>query len=186
MRLATLLILLLWPVLAAASGCGLGAAGPEGGEGPVGLDVGMTAPGFKLPRLDQDGDLALHDLRGQVVVMSFWASWCGPCRLEIPALETLHARARADGLAVVGVSLDHRREDAVMFLSSLPSQVTYPMLLDAGNDVGDRYGISNIPMLLVLDRKGRIRSRHLGFRPGSLEGVEAEVRRLLAEPAGGA
>lgn len=176
-RLLPPLLVLL--VLAGCGRSGPSAVDPAGAE--EGTEIGMTAPDFRLPRLDEAAETRLSDYRGKVVLLTFWASWCGPCRSEIPALQDVWARHRESGFAVLGISIDQRRADAAGFLSSLGAPVTYPMVLDTGSDVADRYGISSIPMTLLLDKQGRIRERHLGFRPGALAAVDAEVRRLLTE-----
>ncbi len=148
---------------------------------PTGTKVGESPPNFELPVLSGgSGRLALADLRGKVVVLTFWASWCGPCRMEVPALEKPWKELRDTNATIVGVSIDDDEAAANSFLKLFP--VTYPMLLDAGGrTVADAWGVSSIPATVVLDKQGVVRKRHLGYSPTMLANTLTFVRELEQE-----
>ncbi len=120
------------------------------------LARGLTpaAPGFVLPRLDADGTLDLVSLRGKVVVVNFWASWCIPCRDEAPVLEATWQRYRSRGAVVVGVDVQDLTEEAHRFLRE--TKTTYPQVRDRDNTVYRAYGLTGVPETFFVDRLGRI------------------------------
>lgn len=138
--------------------------------------VGGPAPVFSLPRLD-GGEIRLAELRGQIVVLNFWASWCGPCREEAPALETVWRRYRDAGLVMVGVNIQDREAAARDFL--VQTRSSFPNVVDATGAASIAYGIYGVPETFVIDRKGRIRARQVGAV--SREALVEHVRRALEE-----
>ena len=120
---------------------------------------GEPAPDFRLPALD--GSLRrLSELRGKVVLLNFWATWCGPCRKELPSLESLHQRFSKDGLAVLGVS-DEKADEVRGFLEG--KGITYPTLNDHYAEVFRRYHVTAIPTTLIIGPDGRLRERIEGY-----------------------
>jgi cytochrome c biogenesis protein CcmG/thiol:disulfide interchange protein DsbE len=114
-----------------------------------------AAPGFRLPMLSGGGTLRLHSLRGHVVVLNFWASWCQPCRDEAPIFaEELHRHA-AQGLRVVGVNSQDFESDARRFADKF--HLTYPLVRDGSNDVTTRWGVSGFPATFLIGRDGTVR-----------------------------
>jgi len=135
------------------------------------IERGQIAPDFSLPRIDgTPGAVGLHALRGQVVVLDFWATWCGPCVEEIPVLDALHDAWAPRGVSFVGINSDGAGatdDDVRAFLAA--HRFTYPVVRDGG-EVGERYRLEVLPSILVLGRDGRIRASFIGYTTrGTLE-----------------
>ena len=112
------------------------------------------APEVELPRLNGGGSASLADYRGKVVVLNFWASWCGPCKVESPLLQRWHERLDKQGGLVLGVDVQDISGDARAFVDEF--SLTYPMLRDGPGDLRDDFGILGLPETFVVDRRGRI------------------------------
>ena len=123
---------------------------------------------------------AIADLRGRVVVLDFWATWCGPCRLVAPRLSALQSRLGAQGLTVVGITTDEA-EVAASFAQR--TEMKYPVVVDAQGDTSRAYGIANLPTMFVIDKRGVVRDIAVGFDPSKDGALEQLVKTLLAEPA---
>ena len=136
-------------------------------------DEGRAAPGFRLANLDGD-PVELTDFRGSYVLLNFWATWCPPCRAEIPDLAAFHEESATAGWMVVGINQQERTSDVAGFLDQF--DVTYPQLLDTNGEVSNGYRIGlGMPITFVLDPKGVILRVHVG--PYDLE----QLRALRAE-----
>lgn len=123
----------------------------------------QEAPDVTLPLLSGDS-LRLRDLRGQVVLVNFWATWCPPCRAEIPDLKALHAELHARGLTVVGIALDEQGADVVQpFVDEFA--IPYPIALDDGTAADAFGGLFGLPMSFVIDAEGQVVHRALGVFP---------------------
>lgn len=138
-----------------------------------------TAPDFTLPRLDNQQPVSLSSLRGQVVYVDFWASWCAPCAHSLPALQTLHNELQEQGFEVIAINLDESPQQARRFLQ--PLALTYPVLFDAQKNTPQAYNISGMPTAFLVDRNGHIRSRHTGFRSGDETRLKQQIQQLLQE-----
>jgi len=149
----------------------------------VGTDPGQTPPEFVLPDLDGN-DVTLADYKGKVVVLDLWATWCPPCRKEIPFLVSLYEQYKDQGLVVVGVGLDQGGASVIApFVED--NQVTYPILV-GDQSISQSYKVSGIPMTLMIDRDGLVASKDVGFAP-TMEGeMRARVEELLSRQATGA
>ena len=143
---ALLLALLGWRVADRQASQSL-AAGVEAGDAPA-------APDFTLPNLDGSGDVTLSSLRGKVVVLNFWASWCVPCREEAPRLEAAWQRWRDQGVVVLGIDAQDFRADARSFVAKY--EQTYPNVHDGSGKTLGRYGITGFPETWFVDRDGRL------------------------------
>ena len=144
------------------------------------VDEGARAPELGARTLEGQ-TLRMADLRGKVVIVDFWASWCEPCREEMPVLERLYRRYREQGLVVVGVSVDRTERNARGFLRR--TRVSFPIIHDANHAIANRYSPPKMPSSYIVDRRGVIRHVHEGFRAGDAERMEREVRALLREGA---
>lgn len=141
------------------------------------LDPGARAPEIGLN--DRDGHrVDLASMRGHVIVVDFWASWCEPCADEMPVLEALYTSLHAQGLDVVGVSQDSSAGNITSFLRRV--HVTFPIVHDNGHAVADRYHPSGMPTSFIIDRHGIVRFVHRGYRAADREAIEREVRQLVA------
>jgi peroxiredoxin len=120
---------------------------------------GKPAPDFTLEVLSEQtpgNRLALSDLRGQVVVLDFWASWCGPCRQQAPIIESVYRKFEAKGLRVVGINTSDQPKPALQFLAT--AGLTYPSVVDTTGLVSRAFGADQLPTLVLIDREGVVRS----------------------------
>jgi cytochrome c biogenesis protein CcmG/thiol:disulfide interchange protein DsbE len=121
--------------------------------------IGGKAPLFTLP-LFESGSISLESLRGKVVFLNFWASWCAPCRAEARTLEAAWLKYRDRDVVFVGVDIQDKEEDAREFLREFG--ITYPNARDASGQAAIEYGVWGIPETFVIDRDGRITYKHVG------------------------
>jgi peroxiredoxin len=140
------------------------------------VEVGEPAPNFALKTLGGE-NLRLSEYRGRVVLVNFWASWCGPCREQLPALQELHDRYERAGLKVLAVNVEEDRGEAV----AAAGGYTFPVLLDAEHRVSRRYDIGSMPVTLLIDRDGVLRYAHRGKRGSDNRDYREELRGLLRE-----
>lgn len=143
------------------------------------LDAGDRAPEFAAPSLAGDGTVELSRYRGKIVYLDFWASWCAPCREEMPILERLHKTYASQGLVIVGVSVDREAANARTFASRMG--ITFPIIHDAQHQLAGRFAPPKMPSSYVIDRRGVVRYVHGGFRAGDAAALEREIKLLLAQ-----
>ena len=142
------------------------------------LTVGRSAPDVSLP-LAKGGPVSLSQLRGQIVLLNFWSSWCGPCREEFPVLDALYREHHEQGLVLIGVDIDAYPEDALPFLRKHP--ISFPIARDSDGAVSSRFLLDSMPMSVLVDRRGNIRWIHRGFNVGDDREYAAQVDALLRE-----
>lgn len=140
--------------------------------------TGQSAPDFALKSATGD-NLRLSEYRGEVVMINFWATWCGPCRQEMPHLEELYNRYQRVGFNLLGVNIDDDSRRAMQMVEELG--VTFPVLFDEKKEVSKLYSVEAMPVTLLLDRSGTVRHIHLGYQPGFEEKYLTEIRALLRE-----
>jgi thiol-disulfide isomerase/thioredoxin len=146
------------------------------------LEPGAPMPALSAPRLgSQDEPVSLPSLRGRVVYVDFWASWCVPCRLSMPLLDGLHRRHAARGFTVVGVNKDASLADAQRFLKRVP--VGFTLVQDADDALARAFDVKAMPSGYLVDRRGTVRRVHRGFTSETAAALEREVAQLLDEPA---
>jgi thiol-disulfide isomerase/thioredoxin len=145
------------------------------------LEAGAPAPALVAARLGDSQPLPLQSYRGQVLYVDFWASWCVPCRLSMPALDALYRKHSARGFAVLGVNKDNTLADAQRFLTRVP--VGFPLAEDGKDALARAFDVKAMPSGYLIDRRGVIRRVHRGFTAETAAALEREVEELLEEPA---
>lgn len=127
------------------------------------LTVGKPAPDFLLPNLD-DKTVKLSDYRGKVIFLNFWATWCKPCREEMPSMEVMHKSFEKDGLVVLAVSIDRvtTKKDIPPFIKSM--NLTFPVLVDSWGQTDKRYKLMGVPETYIIDQDGILREKVIGPR----------------------
>jgi thiol-disulfide isomerase/thioredoxin len=147
---------------------------PASGAGPA----SGPAPQFTL---DARGGskISLTQYKGQVVMLNFWASWCGPCRQEMPLLENIYKKYNKMGFTLIGVNVEPDSKAAEGFLKATP--VSFPVIYDKDSTVSKAYDVSGMPSTVIIDRKGNIRVLHRGYKPGDENEYLDSVRSLIRE-----
>lgn len=140
------------------------------------VEVGEPAPGFLFPTA-KGGMLGLDDLRGQVVYLDFWASWCAPCRRSFPWMNEIQQRYGERGFKVVALNVDRKRADAERFLKEYPA--AFDVIFDHAGLAPGAYGVKAMPSAFLIDTKGRIAAVAPGFLDEHRAPMEAKIRALL-------
>jgi len=137
-----------------------------------------AAPDFTLPARD-GGQLRLSELKGQVVMINFWATWCGPCRQEMPLLQQIQAKYEPLGFTLLGINVEPDSAEAQAWLTKVP--VSFPILFDRQNQVAASFGVEGMPSSVFIDRAGNVRYVHRGYKPGDEARYADMVRSLVKE-----
>ncbi len=140
--------------------------------------AGSPAPDFVLKSISGK-NYRLSEYRGQVVLVSFWASWCGECRSQLEGLAGLYDRYEGAGLEMLAVSLDRERRQVSDAADAIG--VGFPALHDLGGDVGEQYDVSRLPYVVLIDRDGTIRDEYTGYQRGQEDQYLQRARELLSE-----
>ena len=152
---------------------------PMTGSKAANPELGEPAPDFALRSRD-GANLRLSEFRTQVVVLNFWAPWCGECRSASAALNRIHEEYQAGGLAMLGIAVDGEPDEIAGFVAA--SGMGFPVLLDADeSSVSRMYSLGSVPLTVVIDRFGKLRYLHKGYNSDTAADIEAEVVELLAE-----
>ena len=171
--LALLSLLALWPVASPA-------ADPDRlrNLGFIVQEGFVAAPDFTTE--DAAGNrVSSRSFRGRVVLLNFWATWCPPCRLEMPSMERLYGEFRGRGLEIVAVNFMEPRELVQAFARE--QNLTYPMLLDRRSDIAERYGVLRLPETVVIGRRGEVIAKTTGYKDWYEEDVRELVSALLED-----
>lgn len=139
---------------------------------------GQPAPDFAL-KSSTGQNLRLSEYRGDVVMINFWATWCGPCRQEMPLLDELYARYQRVGFNLLGVNIDDDSRRAMQMIDELG--VSFPVLFDARKEVSELYEVEAMPVTVLVDREGTVRYVHHGYKPGYENAYLDQIRSLLRE-----
>ena len=170
--LALSAVSLLW-----AAGCGQQASSGTAGAAAIGTVVGMRAPSIELPTLK--GEMVeLDSLRGKVVLVNFWATWCGPCLMEMPSMERLYRQFGRDQLEILAVSSDFEGAAVVQpYVDRL--RLTFPILLDPQFQTNITYQVTGIPTSIIIDRDGIITHKLFGSREWDTPRMQNLISQLL-------
>ena len=163
-------------VLALAAGAiliGLGEVVPE----PI--SRGSQAPSIEVTALSTGAPITLESLRGEVVLLNFWATWCKPCEDEMPAMERLYRQLRAEGFELLAVSVDDDTALVEQFRERL--DISFPIAMDSGQKAARLYQTTGFPESILIDRKGRVVERYIGPRDWDLGVYADRIRRLLGQ-----
>ena len=139
---------------------------------------GALAPDFTLRTLDGP-NLRLQEQRGRVVLVNFWATWCAPCRQEMPHLSKLYDKYGSSGFVLLGVNVDDDTKNAVELATKLG--LKFPVSLDSDKKVSRLYDLSAMPSTVLIDREGKVRFVHRGYKEGYENTYDQQIRGLLKE-----
>lgn len=123
--------------------------------------------------------LSLSQYKGQVVMINFWATWCGPCRQEMPLLDAMYKKYKKMGFTLIGVNVEPDSKAAEAFLKTMP--VSFPVAFDPDSSVSKLYSVQGMPSSVIIDRKGNARVIHRGYRPGDENVYLDHIRKLIKE-----
>jgi thiol-disulfide isomerase/thioredoxin len=137
------------------------------------------APPFELKDLSGKS-VNLASFKGKVVLLDFWATWCGPCRISIPMVQEFYSHYQDKGVAVLGLNIDEDPSGVFGFVKRF--KMTYPVLYAGGTAVPSDFEVEGIPLFILLDQEGRMVRRYEGFSPQLAQAWEADVQRLLKNP----
>lgn len=137
-----------------------------------------AAPDFTLKSRSGE-NVRLREHVGEVVLLNFWASWCGPCRQEMPHLDALNSKYKELGFTTMGINVDADTALAYQVLNDIP--VDFTILFDTDNTVSQLYGVDSMPFTVLVDRDGNVRHVHRGYRPGFEDKYDEQIRSLVKE-----
>jgi thiol-disulfide isomerase/thioredoxin len=159
---------------------------------PLGLALGLlaacsssrkgevvAAPNFELKDLSGN-TVTLQSFKGHPILLDFWATWCGPCRMSIPMVEDFYTRHQKDGLVVLGMNIDDDPSGVYPFVKHF--KMTYPVLLAANSSVSSDYEVDGIPHFVFIDPQGRIVQIYQGFSPQMVDAWEEDLRSAQSLP----
>lgn len=140
----------------------------------------LSGPAYNFTLKSNKGNnIRLSDLKGNVVMLNFWASWCGPCRQEMPYLEELHKRYERAGFTLLGINVEPDPKLADELLREIP--VSFTILYDTESKVSKQYKVDAMPSTVMIDRDGNLRYLHRGYKPGYEKDYRKQIKELIRE-----
>lgn len=136
-----------------------------------------TAPDFSLDGLDRE--VSLTDMRGKVVYLDFWASWCTPCRKSFPWMNKLQEQYGPQGLEIIAINLDKKRQDSQAFIAD--TQPLFTIAFDPEGNTAEQYEVQGMPSSYLIDRDGKLHHNHIGFRAKDKAALESQIEALLKQ-----
>jgi peroxiredoxin len=144
------------------------------------LAITTSAPAPQFSLAARGGKtINLAQYKGQVVMINFWATWCGPCRQEMPLLESIYKKYNKMGFTLLGVNVEPDSKAAEGWLKATP--VSFPILFDTKSEVSKMYEVAGMPSTVIVDRKGNVRVIHRGYKPGDENAYQDNIRKLVRE-----
>lgn len=140
------------------------------------VSVGSTIADFTLPSASGK-NIKFSELRGKVVLVNFWATWCGPCRQEMPLLNDIHKEYSAKGFTMLGINIDNKPKNAIKMMKKLG--VNFPVVFDKSKSVSEQMGVEAMPFTVLVDRAGKARYVHKGYVSGDEKIYRAEIMKVL-------
>jgi len=151
-----------------------GATSGGGAQHPL---IGSPAPDFSVSTANGKGKVSLGTLKGKVVLVDFWATWCDPCKKSFPKLQELYTKYQASGLEIVGVSEDDENQGIAEFGQAHGAK--FPLGWDSGKSIAGQWKPPNMPSSFLIDKSGIVRFAHLGYHDGDEAELEKELKTLL-------
>ena len=139
-----------------------------------------AAPEFTLEDMDEELH-SLKDLRGKVVLLNFWATWCPPCRREMPSMERLHQKLNGENFAVIAVNQMEDGDHVFAYIGQLEVDPSFTILFDKDSKVSNRFRVNGLPTTYLIDKQGKIRYRAIGGREFDHPEVEKQIMQLMQE-----
>ncbi len=164
----------------AVSACDTGSSG-TGAESASGSShelIGKSAPSFSMSSANGKGSVAIGSLKGKVVLVDFWATWCGPCKESFPKLQELYTKYQSNGLEIVGLSEDDANEGIAEF-GQAHGAVKFPIGWDTGKSIAGQYKPPTMPTSFLVDKNGIVRFAHVGYHDEDQAEIEKELKTLL-------
>jgi thiol-disulfide isomerase/thioredoxin len=147
-------------------------------ESPPAPETGKPAPAFALDCIEAGKKVKLDDFKGKVVMLDFWATWCGPCRMELPILQKIHEKYKDKKFAFVAINVREEKSKVSDFATK--QKFTFPVALDADGATTGNYMVSAFPTLFLIDQKGVVKQVHMGYDPAIEQTLQSEIDALLA------
>jgi peroxiredoxin len=153
---------------------------PQLGYNLTATSESIPAPDFTLEDMDAK-KFSLKDYRGKVVLLNFWATWCPPCRREMPSMERLHRKFKSQNFIVLAVNQMEGGDQVFTFTGGLELDPTFPILFDKDSSVSRAFGVQGLPTTYLIDKKGNVRFRAIGGREFDHPEVEKQILQLMQE-----
>jgi thiol-disulfide isomerase/thioredoxin len=179
-KLPSIILLTVLSALVALTAFAAWEVQPKLGHQLTPLPKPVPAPDFTLEDMDEEKH-SLGDLRGKVVLLNFWATWCPPCRREMPSMERLHQKLDADKFRVIAVNQMEDGDHVFAYIGQLEVDPTFTILFDSDSKVSNSFSVNGLPTTYLIDKQGNVRFRAIGGREFDHPEVEKQIMQLINE-----